>query len=180
MIRYRSSKQLTLAEFDWPFETALNPNNRWVKLSQCIPWDELAESYYQGFSAERGRPLKNARLVIGAVIIKHKQKLSDVETVQQIQENPYLQYFVGLPGYQQAEPFAASLFVEIRKRMGETVFEAFHRAVIGTHDGKRDKCQPDQLMNRRLKSHRPDHRQRIRPGKVRRLTNPSSRPIKAN
>jgi hypothetical protein len=55
MIRYRSSKQLTLAEFDWPFETALNPNNCWVKLGQCIPWDELTESYYQGFSAERGR-----------------------------------------------------------------------------------------------------------------------------
>jgi hypothetical protein len=26
--------------------------------------------------------------------------------------------------------------------MGEAVFEAFHRAVIDAHDGKRDKCQP--------------------------------------
>jgi hypothetical protein len=142
MIRYCSSKQLTIAEFDWPFETALDKNNRWVKLSQCIPWDELAESYYQGFSAERGCPLKDARLVIGAVIIKHKLTLSDVETVQQIQENPYLQYFVGLPGYQQEEPFAASLFVEIRKRMGSSVFEAFHRAIIEAHDGKKKKSQP--------------------------------------
>jgi transposase, IS5 family len=77
--------------------------------------------------------------VIGAVIIKHKLNLSDVETVQQIQENPYHQYFVGLPGYQQDEPFAASLFVEIRKRMGAAVFEAFHRAVIEAHDGKKKK-----------------------------------------
>ncbi len=38
--------------------------------------------------------------MIGAVIIKHKLCLSDRETVAQIQENPYLQYFVGLPGYQ--------------------------------------------------------------------------------
>jgi len=44
-------------------------NNRWVKLSECIPWDELAESYYQGLPADRGRPLKDAQLVIGAVII---------------------------------------------------------------------------------------------------------------
>lgn len=139
MIRCSSSKQLTIAEFDWPFETALDKNNRWVKLSQCIPWDELSESYYQGFSAERGRPLKEARLVIGAVIIKHKLNLSDVETVQQIQENPYLQFFVGLPGYQQEEPFAASLFVEIRKRMGSTVFEAFHRAIIAAHDDEKKK-----------------------------------------
>jgi transposase, IS5 family len=140
MIRTSSSKQLTIAEFDWPFETALDKNNRWVKLSQCIPWDELAESYYQGLSSERGRPAKDARLVIGAVIIKHKLCLSDVETVQQIQENPYLQFFVGLPGYQQAEPFAPSLFVDIRKRMGIEVFDAFHRSVVDAHEGNKKKC----------------------------------------
>jgi hypothetical protein len=137
MIRTTSSKQLTIAEFDWPFDTALDKHNRWVKLSACIPWDELAESYYQGFTADRGRPMKEARLVIGAVIIKHKLCLSDVETVQQIQENPYLQFFVGLSGYQTAEPFASSLFVEIRKRMGEAVFEGFHQAIINAHEGKK-------------------------------------------
>ena len=143
MIRTPSSKQLTIAEFDWPFETVLDKNNRWVKLSRCIPWDKLAESYYQGFPADRGRPAKDARLVIGAVIIKHKLKLSDVETVQQIQENPYLQYFVGLAGYQQAQPFAPSLFVEIRKRMGETVFEGFHQAIIDAHEGKKAPKAPE-------------------------------------
>jgi len=143
MIRTSSSKQLTIAEFDWPFDTVLDKNNRWVKLSRCIPWDELAESYYQGFPADRGRPAKDARLVIGAVIIKHKLKLSDVETVQQIQENPYLQYFVGLAGYQQAQPFAPSLFVEIRKRMGETVFDGFHQAIIDAHEGKKAPKAPE-------------------------------------
>jgi hypothetical protein len=69
MIRTSSSKQLTIAEFDWPFETALDKSNRWVKLNDCIPWDELSESYYQGFVSDRGRPMKEARLVIGAVLI---------------------------------------------------------------------------------------------------------------
>ncbi|MGZ5303266.1 MAG: IS5 family transposase [Bacteroidia bacterium] len=137
MIRTSRSKQLTIAEFDWPLETALDKTNRWVKLSECMPWDELAESYYQEFVSDRGRPMKDARLVIGAVIIKHKLCLPDVETVQQIQENPYMQYFVGLPGYQPTEPFAPSLFVEIRKRMGETVFEGFYRAIIDAHEGKK-------------------------------------------
>jgi IS5 family transposase len=137
MIRTTSAKQLTIAEFDWPFEIALDKNNRWVKLSECIPWDELAESYYQGLPADRGRPLKDARLVIGAVIIKHRLCLSDVETVLQIQENPYLQYFVGLRGYQATAPFAPSLLVEIRKRMGEAVFEGFHRAIIEAHEGQK-------------------------------------------
>lgn len=137
MIRTTSSKQLTLAEFDWPFDTVLDKHNRWVKFAECIPWDELAESYYRGFETNRGRPLKDARLVIGAVIIKHKLCLSDMETVQQIQENPYMQFFVGLSSYQPTPPFAPSLFVEIRKRMGEAVFEGFHRAIIEAHEGKK-------------------------------------------
>ena len=141
MIRYCSSKQLTLAEFDWPFQTDLDANNRWVKMSQCIPWDELAEFYYQGLSSGTGRPAKDARLVIGAVIIKHKLCLSDVETVLQIQENPYMQYFVGLAGFQMEEPFASSLFVEIRKRMGQSVFEGFHQAIIGAHDGEKERIE---------------------------------------
>ncbi len=99
-------------------------------MSQCIPWDELAQGYYQSLSAGQWRPAKEARLVIGAVIIKHKLCLSDEETVAQIQENPYLQYFVGLSGYQKSAVFVPSLFVEIRKRMGQSVFEVFHGAII--------------------------------------------------
>ncbi len=130
MIRCHSHKQLSLAEFDWPFQSALDENNRWVKMSRCIPWDELSEGYYQSLSVRQGRPAKDARLVIAAVIIKHKLCLSDEETVAQIQENPYLQYFVGLSGYQMEAPFAPSLLVEIRKRMGQEVFEIFHGAII--------------------------------------------------
>ena len=100
MIRYHSHKQPSPSEFDWPFQTAMDENNRWVKMSQRIPWDALAKGYYKGLSLKKGRPAKVARLVIGAVIIKHKLCLSDEETVAQIQENPYLQYFVGLAGYQ--------------------------------------------------------------------------------
>ena len=130
MIRYSSHRQLSLAQFDWPFQTTLDENNRWVKMSQCIPWDELAEGYCQSLSARQGRPAKDPRLVIGAVIIKHKLCLSDEETVAQIQENPYLQFFVGLSGYQMRAPFAPSLFVEIRKRMGGDVFAVFQHAII--------------------------------------------------
>jgi len=139
MIRYRSQKQLSLAEFDWPFQVALDENNRWVKLSQCIPWDELAEGYYQSLSEREGRPAKDARLVIGAVIIKHKLCLSIEETVEQIRETPYQHYFVGLPGYQMEAPFAPSLFVEIRKRMGQSVFDVFQGAIIDAVESAKPK-----------------------------------------
>ena len=135
MIRIHSQKQMTLEGFETPFEREMDKNNRWVKLSDCMPWDALADAYYQSFSIQMGRPAKDARLVIGAVIIKHKLKLSDEETVCMIQENPYLQYFCGLKSFQTQPPFAPSLFVEIRRRMGTTVFEQFHQAIVDQLEG---------------------------------------------
>jgi len=73
MIRYRSQKQLTLTGFSRPFRTRLDPENRWVKLAELIPWDDLARAYHKSLlSSSQGRPAKDARMVIGAVIIKHK------------------------------------------------------------------------------------------------------------
>lgn len=130
MIRYTSEKQLPLSGFETRFESTLDNTNRWVRLAQIIPWDELATAYYSSFHHSHGRPAKDARLVIGAVIIKHKLCLSDEETIEQIRENLYYQYFVGLRMFQTKAIFAPSLFVEIRKRMGEHVFKAFEQSII--------------------------------------------------
>jgi len=43
-----------------------------------------------------GAPGKSFRMALGALIIKEKLGTSDRETVEQIQENPYLQYFIGM------------------------------------------------------------------------------------
>lgn len=130
MIRYTSDNQLNLEGFVLPFGGKLNPENRWIQWHKGIPWDELAARYYRTLSPDQGRPAKNARLVIGALIIKHKLVLSDEETVYQIQENPYLQYFVGFSCFQDKQPLAPSLFVEIRKRMGKDVFAAFEEVIL--------------------------------------------------
>ena len=74
--------------------------------------------------------------MIGAVIIKHKLCLSDEETVQQIQENPYLQYFAGLPAYQTSVPFVPSLLVNVRRRMGGDVFEQLHQGIVDALQAK--------------------------------------------
>jgi hypothetical protein len=130
MIRYRSSKQLTLDGFTLPFGGKLNPDNRWVRWSEIIPWDDLAVGYYKTMNDRLGRPGKDAKMVIGALIIKHKLTLSDEETVLQIQENPYLQYFIGFSSYKDEPPFAPSLFVDIRKRMGQEVFSSFEQVIL--------------------------------------------------
>ncbi|MFD2370640.1 transposase, partial [Brevibacillus sp. GCM10020057] len=58
---------------------------------------------------------------LGALIIQERLQLSDRETVETIIENPYLQYFLGLAGYQDRPPFHHSLMTHFRKRLGENV-----------------------------------------------------------
>ena len=60
----------------------------------------------------------NPRIVFGAIIIKHLCDLDDRETVDQISENIYMQYFLGYSSFCDVPPFDASLFVEFRKRLG--------------------------------------------------------------
>jgi hypothetical protein len=57
-------------------------------------------------------------------------RLDDREVVNQISENIYMQYFLGYPSFVNGKPFDASLFVEIRKRLGmETINEINERIV---------------------------------------------------
>lgn len=50
MIKYTPSNQLTLEGFLHPFDRVLSPNNRWVKLTNLIPWDSLAAVYTKSLS----------------------------------------------------------------------------------------------------------------------------------
>lgn len=138
MICEQDPNQLSLAGFESFFGRKLDKNNRWVKLSHVIPWNKLSAAYTKNLSADQGRRAKPARLVVGAVIIKHKLCLSDEETVLQIQENPYLQYFVGFSEFQLEKPFVPSLFVEIRRRMGEETFDSFEQAIIEQLEEKKN------------------------------------------
>ncbi|MBT5300008.1 MAG: IS5 family transposase [Rhodospirillaceae bacterium] len=125
-----SPNQLMFDGFETEFEKWLEPDNRGVLLSRVIPWEELSAAYEMSLSVHTGRPAKDGRLVIGAVIIKHKLCLSDEETIEQIRENPYLQYFVGFTAFHKEQAFAPSLFVEIRRRMGPEVFARFENSII--------------------------------------------------
>ena len=80
----------TEAEFELPFQGSLSPENRWVIMSQLIPWSEFEEEYRKNFSEEIGAPALPFRMALGALIIKERLGISDREVVEQIKENPYL------------------------------------------------------------------------------------------
>ena len=134
MINYTPSNQLTLSEFSHPFDQELSPENRWVKLAQIIPWDALAAVYSKTLSSSSGRKSVNVRMVIAAIIVKHKLGLDDRGTVDMISENIYLQYFCGLTSFQTQAPFHPTVFVDIRKRMGITSFDSWNALIIDKAD----------------------------------------------
>lgn len=124
MIKYNSVKQLSIEEFKTPFEIKLDKENRWVKLAEQIPWDELAHIYYKSMSPDKGAGTIDARIVIGALIVKHKLRLDDREVIETIRENMYIQYFLGLSQYTYEAVFDRSLFTTLRYRVGTEKFDA--------------------------------------------------------
>ena len=108
MRRYTTNTQNVLA-FGLPFEGSLDPTNKWVVLANALPWDDLVKPYLDTLCDNNGRPSVDARRVVAALLIKHLKGLSDEGTIEEIKENPYLQYFAGLPAFQQRKLFEPSL-----------------------------------------------------------------------
>lgn len=115
-------KQLSIDAFRSSLDS-LSKSNRWVQLGDTLPWSDIERLYNHRLNnGKRGAGNKPARMIIGALLIKHKMNLSDEETILAIQENPYMQYFVGLSEFTDKPVFDPSLFVTIRKRLGNNDF----------------------------------------------------------
>jgi len=160
MVKYTSTRQLSIEEFKTPFYFGLDKNNRWAKLAAIIPWDELASIYAKTLREDFGRPAINARIVIGAMIIKEKKRLPDEETIEEIKENPYLQYFLGYEEFSNRAPFDPSLFVTLRERLGVEAFEEMTRAFLERVEAlEKPKSKKTEKKNRKPPAKTEDHRQ---------------------
>ena len=69
-------------------------------------------------------------MVVGALIVKHVEDLSDEKTIQVIRENPYMQYLLGLPCFTEKPVFVPELFVLIRKLEKPRAFDPRGRVVL--------------------------------------------------
>lgn len=128
MIRETNADQGQL--FATPFEQELDPENRWIKFARILPWNKLNSFYYSRMSSKMGAGTVDARIVLGALIIKHHESLSDEDTIESIKENLYMQFFLGLPSFKREAVFAPSLFVEIRKRLGLDYWQEINDIII--------------------------------------------------
>jgi len=118
------------SEFELPFGGRLSSDNRWVKMAELIPWSEFEAEYAENFPTEKGLRAKSFRMALGALIIKEKLGISDRETVEQIRENPYLQYFIGQSSYSNELPFDPSLLVHFRQRISPNLINKVKERMV--------------------------------------------------
>ena len=145
MICVKDENQISL--FETPFENALDKNNRWINFSKIIPWDKVSSYYNQRMCNKNGAVTTDARIVLGALIIKHHECLSDEGTIEAIKENIYMQCFIGLPSFKTESVFAPSLFVEIRKRLGLDYWREINEIIIKHNSpNKKEDDEPTDLL----------------------------------
>lgn len=147
MYRKTPKNQLSFENFYLPFGGKLNGNNRWIRLAEMIPWERIEEIYAANFtSSNTGAPAKSARLAFGALIIKERLGVSDEEAVEQIRENPYLQFFLGFHEFRDEQPFDPSMFVHFRKRFSLEELNRINEAIVSAErfKTKKDDTEQDQ------------------------------------
>ena len=152
MLNYIPQNQLDIFNFKTEFESKLDPNNRWVKMAKLLDWDKFALVYGENFSSTMGAKGVNARVVIGALIIKHIEAKDDRGTIDAIKENPYMQFFLGFDHFSSEPVFDPSLFVHIRKRLGNEDFDKMNQIIIAkalnlNKQGVRSKFSGDDKNN---------------------------------
>lgn len=119
---YRHNEKQLVLDFDLPFGGKLSPDNRWIKLAHLIPWEEFEGEYQKKLSrVGQGPPAMSARMALATLIIKERLQINDRECVEQIRENPYLQYFCGMKAFSEKRPFDSSMLVHFRKRFSADI-----------------------------------------------------------
>ena len=129
MYKFNRNHQFSLSDFNQPIGLKMNPENRWVKKSEAIPWYDIEQRYASLFPSNTGMPAKPLQTALGALLIQKQYGYSDRELIEQIKENPYYQFFIGLPGYQEDAPFVPSLLVEFRKRLTDDVLAEINEMI---------------------------------------------------
>lgn len=122
--------QISISEFISPFGK-LDQNNRWVKIANMIPWRKYEQKYAAQFCDDNGAPAIRYRMAMGTLIIKQKTGHSDEETVQDILENPYMQFLIGLHEFTMTAPFAVSSISNFRKYITKEMIKEINEDLFG-------------------------------------------------
>lgn len=102
MLQYSIANSLAIDNFSSQLGNKLDQNNRWIVLSRKMHWEILIKlsknalsAYKDQISSDPSHSEQNIKFIIGVLIIKQLEGLSDEKALDFIKENPYVQYFLG-------------------------------------------------------------------------------------
>ena len=107
-----------------------------IKLANVIDWKVFEDAFSKHYCHDNGRPSKPIRLMVGLLMLKQLEDLSDENVVLQFKRNPYYQYFCGYPTYTPAMPCNATELVHFRNRIGVAGFELIFKMSVMLHGKK--------------------------------------------
>ena len=110
----------------------LDMNDPLIALANAIDW-EIFENEFAGFYSKDGCPAKPIRLMVGLLILKQLENLSDESIVIQWKRNPYYQYFCGYNEMQVCEPCHSTQLVKFRQRIGIIGMELIFKVSVQLH-----------------------------------------------
>jgi IS5 family transposase len=110
----------------------LDINDPLIALADTINWD-IFEEGFKKYYADDGRAAKPIRLMVGLLLLKQIENLSDDNIVLQWKRNPYYQYFCGYTDYQPTVPCHSTDLVYFRKRIGKEGVELIFNMSVRLH-----------------------------------------------
>jgi transposase, IS5 family len=110
----------------------LNPKDPLLALGRRIPWERFEEEF-AGLYSSVGRPAKPVRLMVGLMILKQLENMSDERVIEAWVRNPYYQAFCGEQHFQWKFPCDPTDLVYFRKRIGEEGTKLIFEVSVGLH-----------------------------------------------
>ena len=118
--------------FQSPLLDMLDTQDPLIALADAIDWSRFEKSFARYYSKE-GSPAKPIRLMVGLLLLKQVENLSDESVVLQWKRNPYYQYFCGMREYQPAFPCHPTELVKFRQRIGKEGVEEIFAMSVSLH-----------------------------------------------
>lgn len=111
----------------------LDPSDPLLQLSAVIPWNDFDSAFTKHYTQGIGAPSKPIRLMVGLLILKQLESLSDEAVVLQWKRNPYYQVFCGYTEYHPKIPCHSTELVHFRKRIGTAGIQKIFEMSIQLH-----------------------------------------------
>jgi hypothetical protein len=136
LVYKKDDGQISISEFISPFGK-LDLKNRWVNIANLIDWAKHEKRYANRFCEDNGAPAIKFRMAMGTLIIKQKTGHSDDEVLQDIVENAYMQFLIGLHEFTTKPPFGQSSITNFRKYITAEMVNEVNEDMFGAESRKK-------------------------------------------